>query len=44
MKLIRLVDQTPNEDPGNPTITFRGEVRSNQAHRVDNRSHCQVGE
>jgi transposase len=31
-KRIRSLDQTPEPDPGNPTITFRGEPRSNQTH------------
>jgi transposase len=31
-KRIRSLDQTPDSDPGNPTITFRGEPRSNQTH------------
>ncbi len=32
-KRIRSLDQTPEEqDPGNPTVTFRGERRSNQTH------------
>jgi transposase len=31
-KRIRSLDQTPDQDPGNPTITFRGEPRSNQTH------------
>ena len=29
-KRIRSVDPTPDQDPGNPTVTFRGEPRSNQ--------------
>jgi transposase len=29
---IRSLDQTQDQDPGNPTITFRGERRSNQTH------------
>jgi transposase len=29
---IRSLDQTSNQDPGNPTITFRGARRSNQTH------------
>lgn len=29
---IRSLDSTPDQDPGNPTITFRGEPRSNQTH------------
>ncbi len=29
---IRSLDQTQDPDPGNPTITFRGERRSNQTH------------
>ena len=31
-KRIRSLDPTPDQDPGNPTITFRGEPRSNQTH------------
>lgn len=31
-KRIRSLDQTPEEDLGNPTVTFRGERRSNQTH------------
>jgi transposase len=31
-KRIRSLDRTPDQDPGNPTITFRGEPRSNQTH------------
>ncbi|MDE3243291.1 MAG: transposase [Nitrospirota bacterium] len=31
-KRIRSLDQTPAQDPGNPTVTFRGEPRSNQTH------------
>lgn len=29
---IRLVDAEPDQDSGNPTVTFRGERRSNQTH------------
>lgn len=29
---IRSLDQQQEQDPGNPTITFRGERRSNQTH------------
>jgi transposase len=29
---IRSLDPTPDQDPGNPTIMFRGEPRSNQTH------------
>jgi transposase len=29
---IRALDPQPEQDPGNPTITFRGERRSNQTH------------
>ena len=29
---IRSLDQGPEQDPGNPTVTFRGERRSNQTH------------
>jgi transposase len=29
---LRSLDQTPDQDPGNPTVTFRGERRSNQTH------------
>ena len=29
---IRSLDQGPNQDPGNPTVTFRDERRSNQTH------------
>lgn len=29
---IRSLDQTQDQDPGNPTVTFRGERRSNQTH------------
>ena len=29
---IRSLDQQPDPDPGNPTVTFRGERRSNQTH------------
>lgn len=32
-KRIRSLDQMPDQDPSNPTITFRGEPRSNQTHR-----------
>lgn len=31
-KRIRSLDQTEDQDPGNPTVTFRGEPRSNQTH------------
>lgn len=31
-KRLRSLDTTPAQDPGNPTITFRGEQRSNQTH------------
>jgi len=31
-KRIRSLDATPVQDPGNPTVTFRGERRSNQTH------------
>jgi hypothetical protein len=31
-KRIRSLDQTQEQDPGNPTVTFRGERRSNQTH------------
>jgi transposase len=31
-KRIRSLDQTPEGDPGNPTLTFRGEPRSNRTH------------
>ena len=31
-KRIRLLDQPQEQDPGNPTVTFRGERRSNQTH------------
>jgi transposase len=31
-KRIRSLDPTPDQDPGNPTITVRGEPRSNQTH------------
>jgi transposase len=31
-KRIRSLDQKPEQDPGNPTSTFRGERRSNQTH------------
>lgn len=31
-KRIRSLDQQPDPDPGNPTVTFRGERRSNQTH------------
>jgi transposase len=31
-KRIRSLDQTPDSDPGNPTLTFRGAPRSNQTH------------
>ena len=31
-KRIRSLDQPQDQDPGNPTITFRGERRSNQTH------------
>lgn len=31
-KRIRSLDQSQDQDPGNPTITFRGERRSNQTH------------
>ena len=31
-KRIRSLDQPQEQDPGNPTITFRGERRSNQTH------------
>ena len=29
---IRALDPQPDQDPGNPTIRFRGERRSNQTH------------
>lgn len=31
-KRLRSLDTTSAQDPGNPTITFRGEQRSNQTH------------
>ncbi len=31
-KRIRSLDATPVQDPGNPTVTFRGERRANQTH------------
>lgn len=31
-KRIRSLDQPPDPDPGNPTVMFRGERRSNQTH------------
>jgi hypothetical protein len=31
-KRIRSLEQTQDQDPGNPTVTFRGQRRSNQTH------------
>src|SRR6516225_6149870 len=35
--------EPPPDDPGNPTVDFHGEKRSNETHRPRTRMHCWRG-
>ena len=35
--------QTPKDDPGNPTVNFHGEKRSNETHESTTDPDCAIG-